>query len=403
MKKYIFIVCVSSLLVSCVKTHIKNDITKKIDSTSLMIEDCTTDYAVINTELLEGIEIDKYNEKIKSIKYIGLVSEEPIGTFYQLMIFNDKIYILDTNIEKIFIFNTDGKIIHIIDDKGGGPKEYTGLGTMCISMKDSCLIVSDRLSMHILYYSLDGNFIKKEKGIASCFIESYGNKIINQLDFGQSFSTDINSNFHLVFSIKDSILKKAFPLYPIQINAVVEKSLSYNSKGGLLCSPLYSDTVYQIINDSIYTPKYVFQQNKSLWSKNQEPLSVKEKALLIINDKYTCLGKPFLETYNFISYRIKLFGGNVHYVGSVNYYYDKTKKKSFYFNALLDSKNLPNYIPSAETIYNNYFVGYISPSIIENIREWGKTHELNIENEELRNLINSNDDFEGIIVMYELK
>jgi len=396
-------VFVSSLLISCVKSHVKNDITKKIDSTSLMTEDYITDYTVINTELLDGIEIDKYNEKIKSIKYIGLVSKEPIGDFYQLMIFNDKIYILDINFKKIFIFNTDGKIVHIIDDKGGGPKEYIGIGTMCISKKDSCLIVSDRLSMHLLYYSLDGNFIRKEKSIASCFIERYGDKIINQLDFGQSFSNNINSNFHIVFSIKDSILKKAFPLCPIQIDAVVEKSLSYNSKGDLLCTPLYSDTVYQIFNDSVYAPKYVFQQRKSLWDKNQESLSVKEKALLIINDKYTCLGKPFLETDNFISYRIKLFGGNVHYVGSVNYYYDKTKKKSFYFNALQDSKYLPNFIPSAETIYNNYFVGFIPPYTIENIRAWGKTHELYIENEELRNLINSNIDYEGIIVMYELQ
>jgi hypothetical protein len=351
----------------------------------------------------DKIDVHEYNDKIKNIKYIGLISDEPIGAFYQLMIFDEKIYILDNIIEKIFIFGTDGKIIRIINSRGRGPQEYIGLGTMCISKTDSCLIVSDRLSMHLLYYSLEGGFLKKERGIANCFIESYDNTIMNQLDFGQSFSEDIDLNFHIVSTLKDSVLKKAFPLYPIQKNAVVEKSLSYNSNGDLLCTPLYSDTVYQIINDSVYVPRYVLQQKKSIWNKKEKSLTVQEKGAFILNEKYTCLGKPFLETDNFITYRIKISGGEVPLVASTNYYYDKSMKKSFYFASEQDPKSVPNYIPSAETIYNNFFVGYISQYNIESIRNWKKTHEFYIENEELRNLIHSDTDWEGIIVMYELQ
>lgn len=403
MKKCVFIICFFSFLISCTKSHDKHDITKKIDSASLMRGNYNTDYVVINSEVYDKIDVHKYNDKIKNIKYIGLISDEPIGAFYQLMIFDEKIYILDNIIEKIFIFGTDGKIIRIINSRGRGPQEYIGLGTMCISKTDSCLIVSDRLSMHLLYYSLEGGFLKKERGIANCFIESYDNKIMNQLDFGQSFSEDIDLNFHIVSTLKDSVLKKAFPLYPIQKNAVVEKSLSYNSNGDLLCTPLYSDTVYQIINDSVYVPRYVLQQKKSIWNKKEESLTVEEKGAFILNEKYTCLGKPFLETDNFITYRIKISGEEVPLVASTNYYYDKSMKKSFYFASEQDPKSIPNYIPLAETIYNNFFVGYISQYNIESIRNWEKTHEFYIENEELRNLIHSDTDWEGIIVMYELQ
>jgi len=385
------------------KSRDKHVITKNIDLASLMKSDNNTDYIVINSENYDKIDIDKYNDKIKRIKYIGLVSDEPVGNLYQLMVFDEKIYVLDNNIEKIFIFGIDGKIIRIINNKGNGPQEYVGLGTMCISKTDSCLIVSDRFSMNLLYYSLNGNFIKRERGIANCFIESYGDKIINQLDFGQSYSEDMNSNFHIVSTINDSILKKAFPLYPIHKDALVEKSLSYNSNGELLCSPLYSDTVYQIVNDSVYTPKYVVQQKKNIWKKKLEPLTGEEKGALIVNEKYTCLGKPFLETDNFIAYRIKMAEEGAPLISSTDFYYDKTAKKSFYFASKQDPKSISDYIPFVETIYNNFFVGYISQYNIESIRNWKKTHEFYIENEELRNLINSDTDWEGIIVMYELK
>jgi len=403
MMRYFFIVFLFFLAVSCSKVRNYREVAIKIDSAFSMMSDCNTDYIIISTEDFDRIEMPEYNDKIKDIKYIGLVSGDPLSTIYQLMVFDEKIYLLDNIIEKVFIFGSDGKIIKIINDKGGGPQEYIGLGTMCVSRIDSCLIVSDRLSMHLLYYSLDGRFIKKERSIASCFIESYGDKIINQLDFAQSFSQDLNSNFHIVSSVADSVHRKAFPLYPIHRNAVVYNSLSYNSMGDLLCTPLFSDTVYQIINDSVYSPKYVIQQKKSLWNKKHEPLTVKEQFDLVRDDNYTCLGKPFLETDNFIAYRIQVSSGDVPLFAFNQYFYDKVKKQSFYFAPEQAPKTVPNYIPHTGTSYNNYFVGYISQNMIASVREWKKTHELYIENEEFSNLIDSDTDWEAIIVMYELK
>jgi len=124
MKKYIFIITFLSFLISCMKGVDKHAITKKIDSANLMKVVYDNDYEIINSEENEKIDFHKCNEKIKSIKYIGLISDEPISDFYQIIVFDEKIYVLDINTEKIFIFGTNGKIVKVISDKGGGPKEY---------------------------------------------------------------------------------------------------------------------------------------------------------------------------------------------------------------------------------------------------------------------------------------
>jgi hypothetical protein len=391
------------IIISC--KNVSNEghkIAMKIDSASLMRCENNPNFETIDAEDFETIELPNLNDRIKNIKYIPIESNEPVGEIYQLLVFDEKIYMLDNQTEQIFIFDTNGNKVRIINDKGGGPKEYIGLGTMCISKTDSCLIISDRLAMRLLYYSLDGNFIKKENGIAGCFIESYKDKILNQLDFGQSFSTDINSNFHLISTIKDSVIRKTLPLYPIHKNAVVKKSLTYNSKGDLLCTPLYSDTVYQFINDSVFTQKYVVKRKRSIWSKRMDEFTPQERGSLIANEKYSTLGKPFLETDDFIAYVIdKSLNG---LVASCAYYYDKTNKKSFTFSSTANNlKSLPNFLPFPITIYNNYYVGYIPSSSIEFLRELIKLPEFELENEDFREIISSETDWECIVVFYELK
>jgi hypothetical protein len=377
----------------------------KVDSAPLMKSANNSDIEIIDAENYEVITPSN-NNKIKNIRYIPIESEEPIGDIYQLMVFDERIYILDIQTEKIFIFTSGGKKIGIIDDRGGGPQEYIGLGTMCISKEDSCLIVHDRLALNLLYYSLDGNFIKKEKGIAGCFIESYKDKIIYQLAFRQSFSDDINSNFHIVSAVRDSVINKAFPLYPIHKDAIAVKSLSYNSQGTLLCAPLYSDTVYEFVDDSVFARKYIIKQKKSLWNRYEDELSIEKKWSLISNDKYTCLDKPFLETDNFIAYSIKTSvsdANRISHLVSNTYFFDKNNKKSYYFAAEQISESLPDYIPSPKSIYNNYFVGYMPSHTISDVREWIKGHELRFKNESFRELIYSKTDWECVVILYELE
>lgn len=292
------IVCSFSCKNNAEKVH---EIATQISKASLMKNSFSEDFVTINPDDVKEVGSQEFAKKVKQIRYVGIKSEEPMGEIYQVLAYSNRIFLLDNQSEKIFIYDKNGVYVNKIDSRGNGPKEYVGLGTMCIFGKDSTLVVSDRLANKLLYYTIDGEFIQKVNGIPGCFIESYGDKIISQLDYGQSYSDDPGSNFHLISTIQDSVVKKAFPLYPLHKQSVVTKSLQFNSAGQLLCAPLYSDTVYQFVDDSTYVQKYVIQQKKSLWSKKHLDISIEDKFKMLRDGNYTVLGRPFLETDAFIA------------------------------------------------------------------------------------------------------
>lgn len=404
MKANVVLVCFIILItISCKRDATKiHKITEKINSTPLMTNNYSDDIITINNEEIEEIPFLEFNNMLKSIKYVGVKSCEPVGGVYQMMVYDDRVYMLDNQTEKVFIFGTDGRQINIIDSKGGGPKEYVGLGTMCISRADKQLIVSDRLNNRLLYHTLDGQFLRKVKGVTGSFIESYGNKVITQLGFGQSYSNEMSSNFNYISSIEDSVVYKAFPILPIQKEAVVLPTLFYNNSEELLCLPLFSDTVYQFDSDSTYRQKYVIKQKKSFSCKSQSDMSLDEKIKLMRNDHYSTLKDPFLETDSYISYAIQTLGKEEQFFKSTFYYYDKKKGKSF-VSKEQSLSSLINYIPSPTAIYQNQFVGYLPASTIKNLREIRKKHPFKIDNEELRHLIDSNTEWEFIMVYFEFK
>jgi hypothetical protein len=298
---------VSALLFSCgtKEKYNKYKLAEDIVASKSFVYADNSDIVTIDHEKLETIPYEEINSILKDIKYIPLVSKEPIGEFFKLLVYKERIYVLDAFVaEKIFIFNMQGKIIKIIDSKGGGPKEYRGLMDMTISTEDDYLVIADRLYPSVLYFSLDGEFVKKNRGIFNTTVEIMNGKSLNQLNSGQSF--DDNVNYHMVVSLGDSVIRKGFPFYPLQIDAIFSPPFQHNYKNELLFCPYYCDTVYQIINDSVYTAKYTVKHRKSVWEKYSEKMDFNSYERLITYSDYTELYRPFLETENFIYYSIMI-------------------------------------------------------------------------------------------------
>jgi hypothetical protein len=372
------------------------------------------DAVTIDSEKVEIIPYEELNSVLKEVKYIPLISEEPIGEFRKVIIYRERIYILDAFIaEKIFIFNMQGEIIKIIiDSKGGGPREYRGLMDMTVSSKDDCLVISDRLAPYVLYFSLDGEFVKKTRGIFNTTLEIINGKFLNQLSFRQSF--DDNVNYHLVVTVNDSVERKGFPFYPLQIQSIAIPPFRYNYKDELLFCPDYSDTVYQIINDSVYTKKYIVKHRKSVWEKSGEGLNSDEYDRLVLNSDYTVLRKPILETEHFVYYPIeaKIRIEESYYRHSYPYWFDKKKATSFKLEDIKLEKLNPlisHLIPAPSAIYGNQYAGILDPTAIEvnrNLINFLK-EKLNYAlcpNRELNDMLtDENPDMEAILVLYEFK
>ena len=392
------------LFFSC-KEREKHTITIQLLASESLQYNQDKDIVMIDQQDFEIVPFHDMNTKIKDIYYIPFFSEEPIGIFDELILYDKYVIVLDAFLaEKVYIFDMSGNLINIIAQKGRGPEEYHGLSDISISKNENLLALNDRLSLNMLYFTLDGQFVRKTKAAPCCNFEIYENKIINQAAYSQSFSNDLEQNYNLTVSIYDSILYKGFPYYPLQVQAVNSNCLQYNQNGELLYTPTLSDTIYAITSDSTYSVRYVVNQKKSIWDKKDENLTTDQYRDLIKKSKYTYLQPPILETTNFVFYQINY--GKDNNIASQSYWYDKNKKRSFKIGQLeLGNKKVPNCLPYPKAIYENYYVGIYLPHEVEEMTKLTDNKTVVFENEELNQILqeNKNKKMEFLLVMYELK
>jgi hypothetical protein len=179
----------------------------------------------------------------------------------------------------------------------------------------------------------------------------------------------------------------------------------------LFC-PFYCDTIYQIVNDSAYTIRYIIKQKKSLWEKSNEKLNDVQnwrESHFIINENYTALSRPILETERFVYYPInakRKFDDGATRVGPFSHWYDKEKEISFTFEDDPDiNQPIYHFVLDVAAIYDNYFAGIIHNISIEyhrsQIKEKGDAR---YKNKELKDLfLDENPDMEVILMLYKFK
>jgi hypothetical protein len=396
------------MLYSCGSSHdTYRELGGEIMASKSFIYADNSNIVTIDNEKVEFIPYSELNNILKEIKYIPLISKEPVGEIFKVLIYKERIYVLDAFVaEKIFIFNMQGKIIRIINSKGGGPNEYRGLMDMTISPENDYLVISDRLAPFVLYFSLDGEFVKKTRGIFNTTVEIVDDKLLNQLNPGQSF--DDNVNYHLVVTVGDSVIRKGFPFYPLQMDAIFIPPFRYNYKNELLFCPYYCDTVYQIINDSVYTAKYIVKHKNSIWKKHNERINNDDYNRLVQKSDYTVLRAPVLETEKFVYYPIeaKIKINDLYYKHSYSYWFNKKTGTSFTLENPKQGEHIYHFIPFPKSIYGNHYAGIIPLEGIElnrqNIRMTEEAGNFMYQNKELRDMIMDEKlNPEAILVLYE--
>jgi hypothetical protein len=413
MKNKIFVLfkvaCAAALFISCwtPEKHGMHKIAEGIVASGSFVRIDNPNIVTIDNRKVEKLPYAQFAGMIEDVRYIPLISQEPIAKFRKVLIHKERIYVLDTRGEKIFIFNMQGKIIKVIDSRGGGPEEYQGLSDMIISLEDDYLVINDRLDLFILYFTLDGEFVKKTRSIPNSSLETVNGKVLYQLDTGQSFDEDVN--YMLVVTDGDSIVRKGYPHYPIQYDAIVDFPFSRNYRNELLFCPYYCDTVYQIINDSAYTVRYTVRHTKSFWERSNEKFNyfANDYARLVIQEGYTVLGKPILETERFVYHSIhakQKFADGTTGTTASPYWYDKEKEISFTFESDGPADEpIYHFILGAVAIYGDCFAGIISNEEIEYCREYMKEGH-DIYKGKLKDvLLDENPDLEAILMLYKFK
>jgi hypothetical protein len=241
-------------------------------SSSGIMHQVISDLTVIDADNIVEIDEFELSSRITDLRYIYLKTKEPIGYISRVLLRKNRIFVSDRHINEIFIFDMEGNLIKRIADKGGGPKEYRGLGEIAVHNDE--LIVGDIQSLKRLYYTLDGEYIRHERCLPCIqFAPLGGDKFILHTDYHQSFTYDVTPN--LVVSVKDSAIRRALPYHGIQ-KQTFSGNLDINYKGDIYFTPIVSDTIYQILTDSTFTAKFLIKQEKSLWQKYNSELTFDE-------------------------------------------------------------------------------------------------------------------------------
>lgn len=388
------------LLISCAHNK-RNSYGEQISSNiekSPMMQRLSHEYLEINIDHSIEISVDFLQDKLYDITYVPLESKELIGEINKVILYNGKIYILDAYItESVFIFDMNGRLFDVIDDRGDGPKEYIGLADMSIDASANKLCLKDRLSNRTLCYDLNGNFLHKDVSSPAYYTNAMDGHIINQLSFGQSYNE--NLNYHIVVSIGDSICYKAFPFDPIQKQYAVSQIAQYNFCNELLFTPALSDTVYCIKSPSEYYAKYVVKHKRSIWDKSQEELPWRDVDRLIKQSDYTAFGRPVYESSNYLFFSLNI-GKNNMIVGQ-SYFYDKKRNQLF--------KIAKNYEGSIRKLFStpigvsgDYYLAFANGYLLKEYLK--KNTSISIADESLRKMVNDcNENSNPILIKYRLK
>lgn len=379
------------------KTH-NNEINSLV-SGELMYIGCDS-IIQINTNQIEQITYTDFSQKICNVRYVPLKTSEPIGIIEKIIIYEDKIYVLDAQkAECIFIFDMKGNLLRTLNDKGRGPKEYLGLEDMSIDKVRRELIINDRLMGGLLHFTLEGDFIKKSKSCpkADFFVK---NGVVTS-HITQTLPD--KGEFQVAVSVGDSILFRGFPVCPIQRQQGASRIFFMDNCDQVLCIPPSSDTVYQFISDSVYKAKYVLNHNKSIWEYKDVELTSKEYNNLIKTSGYSLIHGTFLEVDSLLYFSMEKSENGILLIKS--YFYDKRKGKAY---EVMENKiDVNGVLPHKPiTVYENSVCGIVQSYFLEAVKNVLDTSSFqeNRLNEDIKNVLKHWEmESDPVLVLYEFK
>ncbi|WFE86604.1 6-bladed beta-propeller [Parabacteroides chongii] len=132
-----------------------------------------TSNSVQNTPII--IPIEKQNAQpisltdyVDSVKYIPLDTKDEnlINHLTKVFFVDDKILVVDGEEMRILFFDKSGEYLYKIDKQGKGPEEYTVLHTVMVD-EEKRIIVYDSMGHKLVYYSIDGKFLKATTEISN--------------------------------------------------------------------------------------------------------------------------------------------------------------------------------------------------------------------------------------------
>lgn len=279
-------------------------------------------------------------------------TEESLIKGVNKLIFHDDIhYILDYRNSEILLFDTNGKYINKISDRGDGPKQYLNISDFEIDDANSQISVLAPVNNSMYEYDLEGDFAAKYK--LPNIMGAYRSFISLNKDTIVYFTFDYDNRIKLYSKSENRIVKELFP----EKENILNNFSNYIFPYANYLHRSASNTLYKIENKGAIIDGYTWDFGKL----NNSISQLRDIKKIPYND----LRQHFRQLINseIINQVMILHGGNSKYRFTqmwrkgkhLNVFHDRINSKNFVFE-----KTTENATFHPLSWHEDYVIGYYS-------------------------------------------
>lgn len=287
----------------------------------------------VDTSLLQEIKIDPSDSSLMlssdslydKIDFIKLETSEEciVGDISQLFFLDTLMIVVDNQSTKsIFFFDMMGNYKYKIYKLGNGPGEYTSIWNVCLTPDNKQLVIYDNLQHRVLFYSINGEYVKTEKQPFMLDYFVYMKSGYKAFNVDGMFDDKLGKekNKSLIVSTSDNKLVYGFWDCIYRSDFTYSKNRILRNFGDqTFFSPNISDTIYELTDESILAKYHINLGDFGI----PEIRKISDKEFSKLLDSHFFFNGDFVELENFTYLNIMTRFG---YPGAV---YSHKAKKTF--------------------------------------------------------------------------
>jgi hypothetical protein len=262
-----------------------------------------------------AIDVGRYavqnlSDYASSIRYLPIETTDDallgrIATSIYPIYYNGMFYIVSD--EKVYKFDSTGKFVTKIGNKGEGPEEYLGINGLDINPDNNHLyLLGGIYEKGLLEFDLEGRFIRKLSLKTNQLIEEFPSnfKVLSSDLYLFDLATTRDADYRLAFSdslfqnlslIPYSEPQKGIGVHYVNNFQRLKETVYYYAK-------MHDDTIYTVLPNRTIEPSYILKQGKYKYSKEK-----KNSSTSIFNSGYVDTGSYIFMNWVFNDYSPETF------------------------------------------------------------------------------------------------
>lgn len=243
-----------------------------------------------------------------SVNYVKLETnkESLIHEISKVVMYNNHIFVLDKEQDCVFEFDTNGKFIRKLSEKGTGPNQYIKIGDFLVDNEKIFLLCP--IEKKIKVYDLNDNYMF----LYSMNTDDTYHQFEKQNEYFYLYS-NFNSeelNNITIWNTKNNHIKKIHPFSSKQLGIALNHEVFHRSNDTILCTFPYEYSIFKIKDDVIQEISTIEFEGKML------PKSIRNESIMQIN-KY--IYNTSLSKTNYIRSINNVFVTDTHLIIQINF------------------------------------------------------------------------------------